>query len=291
MMQTKQLTIFGEVLFDCFPGGENKLGGAPFNVAWHMQAMDDQPQFISRVGEDELGNAILREMQDWGMDIQTVQRDNQHPTGRVNVTLHDKEPSYDIARDSAWDFIDYPSIRNIPTEGLFYHGSLAARSETSRQTLQKLTDNPALDVFVDVNLRAPWWEKEELYPWLERARWVKLNQDELSELGFRSADLHQDMTRMHTHFHLEQLIVTCGEKGAIVRDTEGEFHLVKPTAATEVVDTVGAGDAFTAMYIHGLLHHWEINDALHHAQQFASQVVGQRGALSKEKEFYNIINN
>ncbi len=96
---------------------------------------------------------------------------------------------------------------------------------------------------------------------------------------------------MHTHFHLEQLIVTCGEKGAIVRDTDGEFHLVKPEAATKVVDTVGAGDAFTAMYIHGLLHNWEINTALHRAQQFASQVVGQRGALSKEKEFYNTINN
>lgn len=288
MSNTKPVTIFGEVLFDCFPGGEQKLGGAPFNVAWHLQALGDAPAFISRIGEDELGALIEADMKIWGMDTALLQHDKQHPTGRVNITISHDEPSYDIAQGSAWDFIDSPALAALPARGLFYHGSLAARSDSSFDTLQKLTENPDYDIFVDVNLRAPWWQKETLYRWLEQARWVKLNQDELAELGFRSADLHQDITRMHTHFHLDQLIVTCGDEGAIVRDNDGEIHLVKPSGSTEVVDTVGAGDAFTAMYIHGLLHDWDINTALHRAQAFASRVVGQRGAIGKDKNIYNI---
>lgn len=286
MTDNYPVTIFGEVLFDCFPSGEQMLGGAPFNVAWHLQALGDAPTFISRIGNDALGEDIATQMQQWGMTTQALQRDAKHPTGRVNVSFTDNEPSYDIAKGSAWDFIELPANTELPNKGLFYHGSLVSRSEISRQTLEKLTENEDLSLFVDVNLREPWWQKSEVYHWLERARWVKLNKDELAELGFRSADLHQDMTRMHTHFHLDQLIVTCGEKGAIVRDTEGEFHLVKPAAATQVVDTVGAGDAFTAMYIHGLINHWDINTALHQAQAFASKVVGLRGATSKDKEIY-----
>lgn len=288
MTKRTPVTIFGEVLFDCFPGGENKLGGAPFNVAWHLQALGDEPAFISRIGQDQLGDTIVSEMQSWGMNGSMVQRDDTHPTGRVNVTIVDNEPSYEIAQSSAWDFIEYPDIEDLSANGLFYHGSLAARSDTSRQTLQKLSANSDYDIFVDVNLRSPWWQKQDVYHWLERARWVKLNQDEMAELGFRSADLHQDITRLHTHFHLDQLIVTCGEKGAIVRDTDGELHLVKPASTTQVVDTVGAGDAFTAMYIHGLLHGWDIDTALHQAQAFASKVVGQRGAIGKDKNLYKI---
>lgn len=290
MSTKKPATIFGEVLFDCFPGGEQKLGGAPFNVAWHLQALGDAPAFISRIGEDELGKLIEADMQEWGMDDALLQHDPDHPTGRVNITISQGEPSYDIALGSAWDFIDSPPLAALPTRGLFYHGSLAARSETSSDTLQKLTENPDYDIFVDVNLREPWWQKETLCRWLEQARWVKLNQHELAELGFRSADLHQDITRMHTHFHLDQLIVTCGDEGAIVRDNDGEIHLVKPSASTEVVDTVGAGDAFTAMYIHGLLHDWDIDTALHRAQTFASRVVAQRGAIGKDKNIYDINN-
>jgi fructokinase len=290
MTQTQPLTVFGEVLFDCFPDGENKLGGAPFNVAWHLQALGDAPTFISRIGDDPLAETILQEMQDWGMPTEAVQRDDEHPTGRVNVSFNEGEPQYDIATGSAWDYIAQPVTGTVPDSGLFYHGSLAARSDISRQTLEKLSSNPEFSIFVDVNLRSPWWQKDDVYHWLEQARWVKLNQDELEKLGFRSADLHQDMTRMHTHFHLDQLIVTCGEKGAIVRDTEGEFHLVKPPATTQVVDTVGAGDAFTAMYIHGLRQGWDINHSLQQAQAFASCVVGQRGAIAKDKNLYSFNN-
>ncbi|WP_438970712.1 PfkB family carbohydrate kinase, partial [Methylophaga sp.] len=128
MNQTPQVTIFGEALFDCFPDGQSVLGGAPFNVAWHLQALGNQPKFISRVGNDTLGDTILAEMKNWQMDVGLVQQDLQHPTGRVNITFTDNEPSYDIQTDSAWDFIADSLVTTPPESGLFYHGSLAARS-------------------------------------------------------------------------------------------------------------------------------------------------------------------
>lgn len=291
MSQTKSLLIFGEALFDCFAFGEKVLGGAPFNVAWHMQALGDKPQFISRVGEDTLGQTILAEMTRWDMDTSTMQQDPQHPTGRVNVTLNNTEPSYDIATDSAWDYIAMdPVLSRYLDNGVLYHGTLAGRSSVSRQTLETLTADYHLDIFIDINLRAPWWDKELVFQWLERARWVKLNQHELSELGFKSADLKQDMTRLHTHFHLDQLIVTCGEKGAVVRDEEGEFHQIQPGSSENVIDTVGAGDAFSAAYLHGLLQGWPVKEMLQRAQDFASQIVSQRGAISDNLDLYNKFN-
>ncbi|SFJ97693.1 carbohydrate kinase family protein [Methylophaga sulfidovorans] len=286
MKSSTKLTIFGEALFDCFPTGENVLGGAPFNVAWHLQALGDAPLFISRVGKDELGDIILSEMTNWGMTTKAIQQDSKHQTGRVDIRIENDEPIYTFAEDNAWDFIDLAEVPTEDISGFFYHGSLVARREIAKKTLEKLTENPSLDIFVDVNLRSPWWEKETVYHWLEQARWVKLNESELYELGFHSADLHQDMTRMHTHFHLDQLIVTRGEKGAIVRDTDGAFHQVAPPQHEQVVDTVGAGDAFTAMYIHGLLAGWKIEDTLEKAQAFASRVVKHRGAVSKDPDFY-----
>ncbi|HEC72857.1 MAG TPA: carbohydrate kinase [Methylophaga aminisulfidivorans] len=286
MKDKSQLTIFGEALFDCFPDGQQVLGGAPFNVAWHLNALGDAPKFISRVGNDDLGKKILAEMAEWGMDSQFVERDVIHPTGRVDIRIKDNEPSYTFIDDSAWQFIEAANLASDSLNGFFYHGSLAAKGDMSRTTLERLTTTKQLDIFVDVNLRSPWWDKESIYLWLENARWAKLNEDELLELGFHSADLQQDITRMQTHFHLEQLIITRGEKGAIVRDKQGDFHHVTPTLADEVIDTVGAGDAFTAMYIHGLLNSWDIETSLEKAQSFASKIVAHRGAISKDPAFY-----
>jgi len=287
MTSSSQLMVFGEALFDCFPDGETVLGGAPFNVAWHLQALGDAPQFISRVGHDDLGERIVEAMHAWGMSLSHMQRDSVHPTGQVLITIDDGEPHYQILEKVAYDFIEVVKDNEPATSGFFYHGSLAARNDCSRQTLACLTASPNINVFVDVNFREPFWQKKSVCEWLERARWAKLNSDELKLLGFHSADLRQDMTRMQTHFHLEQLIVTCGEKGALVRTNDGKFYQVVPEMDVEVVDTVGAGDAFTAMYIHGLLKKTPIELALTQAQKFASKVVALRGATTQDKTLYN----
>ncbi len=288
MTNKQHLIVFGEVLFDCFPSGEQVLGGAPFNVAWHLQAFGDQPHFVSRVGDDLLGNKIIGAMKEWGMDIDSIQIDSQHPTGRVDVELIDDEPHYTITPDCAYDFIDASvMIKNPHVNGILYHGTLALRNTTARQAYEKLASNPGLSIFLDVNLRSPWWQEDEVVNWLKCARWVKLNQDELKQLGGDSGDIQQDMALFQKKYNFELLIVTRGAEGAIVRDSEGGLHLVKPPEVLQFVDTVGAGDAFTAVFLHGLISEWSIDDILEAAQKFASAVVGLRGAISNNTDFYH----
>lgn len=278
--------VFGEVLFDCFPTGEQVLGGAPFNVAWHLQALGNQPQFISRVGEDELGKNILSAMASWGMDTTTVQLDPIHPTGQVEVKLVNDEPDYIITPDCAYDFIDASSIKNQPASGILYHGSLGLRHSVSRNAFKQLANTAELSVFLDVNLRSPWWQKDEVTAWLEQARWVKLNEAELHLLGYSSTDIKQEMTKLQSRFNLEQLIVTRGEHGALILASDGTFLHQIPEPVKQLIDTVGAGDAFSAIFIHGLLSAWSVPDTLRFAQQFASKVIGLRGATSTDPAFY-----
>jgi fructokinase len=157
MNPTASITIFGEVLFDCFPDGTQLLGGAPFNVAWHLQAFGQSPQFISRIGRDAEGDRILRTMKAWGMNLSSLQIDPQHPTGRVRISFEDDEPVYAIVTECAYDFIQQQEIVNHDTHGILYHGSLALRSPTSASTFQTIKANHQGKIFVDVNLRSPWW--------------------------------------------------------------------------------------------------------------------------------------
>lgn len=286
MSDTTKLLIFGEVLFDCFPTGERILGGAPFNVAWHLQAFGDSPRLISRVGEDALGKKILTTMETWGMSLEGIQIDPDHQTGRVDVKFIHQEPHYTITPDSAYDFIDADTIDRKFEGGILYHGTLGLRNEVSRNALSALTQSPGLSIFLDVNLRAPWWEKEAVYSWIKKARWVKLNEEELRSLGFVSSDIRKAMADMQTEFGVEQLILTRGKEGATVRTKEGAYYHHTPESVAHITDTVGAGDAFSAMYIHGVRSGWSIPDTLCIAQHFAGKVLGIRGATTTDQLFY-----
>ncbi|MDG6778267.1 PfkB family carbohydrate kinase [Thiomicrorhabdus sp. zzn3] len=295
--QTRQITIYGEVLFDCFNRSERAgqadqaervLGGAPFNVCWHLQALGDQPIFISRVGEDQLGEQILQQARSWGISTDNIQQDKQHPTGQVQVSLIDNEPHYDIKADSAYDFIEQACTKLNQATGILYHGSLALRSDYAKQQFRLLVEAGQWEMFVDVNLRAPWWDRESLFEWLGQARWIKLNVDELRELGFMQPDLKLAMHAFMGQFGCEQVIVTQGADGALVLTPTGFFG-IKPERVDRFVDTVGAGDAFTAIYIHGLIKNWPIEKTLSTAQTFASKVVGIRGATPHDQSFYQCL--
>lgn len=286
MKTNAPVLVFGEALFDCFPDGEQVLGGAPFNVAWHLQALGDQPFFISRIGNDGLGRKILSAMGDWGMDMQSIQIDPVHKTGQVEVNLIENQPHYSITPDCAYDFISAEVMKNLPDSGILYHGTLGLRNSISRGCLARIVQQPDLSVFLDVNLRSPWWQQQEVFDWLEQARWVKLNEDELHQLGFGSTDICESMHKLQTQFQLEQLIVTQGEKGAIVLAADGSLYQETPASVSHIVDTVGAGDGFSALFIHGLRAGWPIVKILTVAQQFAAKVIGLRGAMSTEQDFY-----
>lgn len=293
--------ILGEVLFDRFPGGQTVLGGAPFNVAWHLKGFGADPLFIGRVGEDEAGEKVREAMRNWGMDGAGLQRDADHPTGVVRIGIDDGQPTFDIMPDQAYDHIDATAAGSLAAAigggGLLYHGTLALRTPAMRGVVEGLlaeasSVNAALPIFVDVNLRAPWWNGSELLPVLRRARWVKVNDEELAIiaglLDCRAGDVVETARRVQAACDVHLLIVTRGARGAIALDESGRVSSVTPDEGPEggIADTVGAGDAFSAVIIMGLLENRSLPTMMQEAQGFAGRVCRLRGATTTDPDFY-----
>lgn len=300
--------IFGEVLFDNFPDGSVILGGAPFNVAWHLQGLGFDPLLITCVGKDINGEKVLDTMQTWGMDTRGVQISETHPTGRVQVSLQAGQPGYDIVPDQAYDHIDAVVAQSVvggDKPALVYHGSLALRNKDSRQALDTLLDQIRTPVFLDINLRAPWYESLSVLRQdditgvrvddiLHRATWAKLNDEELCEVTSHTPADTDDAQALQTYamelfqsYELERLIVTRGEHGAFVVSRDGTVD-GQPVSVADIVDSVGAGDAFSAVILAGILQGEPIRSTLEHALSFASAVCRQRGATANNPALYNL---
>ena len=282
--------IFGEVLFDCFPDGRETLGGAPFNVAWNLTAFSMEPVFVSRIGNDDLGQRIVSEMNFWNMDSRYLQIDPEKPTGRVQIQLNEGEPLFSILPDQAYDHIGLPA-KKLNTPAFLYHGSLALRNDVSRGSLMHLKREHQCPVFIDVNLRPPWWKLELVHDFLPGATWLKLNEDELDQLFPGSASIEDRCRSLIETFKLQAVFVTLGKKGALAYSSDNSILRVAPQENIAVKDTVGAGDAFSSILLLGLMSGWSLNVTLKRAQEFASAVVGQRGAITKDKEFYLTFKN
>lgn len=309
--------VVGEVLFDCFED-RSSLGGAPLNVAWNLAGLGLDPLFVSAVGDDDLGRDVLDRMTAFGMCTDGVAVLPGVPTGTVQVRMNNGEPEYDIVRNVAWDQIPSPmqtmvgentlqSIIDTRVESskaagkpvLIYHGSLACRDDRSRSTIEFLRDGTEGSVFFDVNLRAPHYEHEVLDSLRRRASIVKLNLDELGELtrhlSGSASSPEATTTIAGDHFResaaksLETLLVTLGADGAIAYQPEGPtLHRVESPVPATMVDPVGAGDAFAAVVIHGLLTNRSIDVVLPDAVAFASRVCGLPGATCGDRSFYRL---
>lgn len=278
--------IFGEALFDCFPDGTNVLGGAPLNVATHLAAFGADPVFVSSVGNDALGERIERAMADRGMRRIGLQRDPVHATGSVQVLLVDGEPSYDIVADRAYDHIDAAALPTLPRNSLLYHGSLALRNSDSAAAFEALRAQIDAAVFLDVNLRDPWWDEDRLRAMIDAATWVKLNADELELLAPEGSSAEERARLLLKQHGLELVIATLGAAGAFALNRSGEHCRVAPAASVQVVDAVGAGDGFASVLILSLLRGWPLQQGLERAQSFASAMVGRRGATVDDPGFY-----
>jgi fructokinase len=227
-------------------------------------------------------------MQGWGMDLSSLQTDPEHPTGVVDVSFHGGEPHYLIVPDSAWDFIQVDELPALPTNTLLYHGSLALRQPVSRNAWQGLLQTAGQQRFIDINLRAPWWNAANIAALLAGARFLKLNADELAEMVPQASDTASRIQHLFDTLPLEWLVVTQGAAGALAISATGERLQIKPEQAAQVVDTVGAGDAFSSILLLGQVKGWAMVQTLQCAQQFASAVVGLRGATTQDRDFYQV---
>jgi fructokinase len=223
-------------------------------------------------------------MQKWGMDIAGVQVDEKLPTGRVQVNIVDDEPDYDIVHPVAWDAIELP--QSIPGIKLLYHGSLALRDEISRRACRRLRDAGPSLVFVDVNLRSPWWNTKQVLEDVHGADWVKLNRAELDQLMPGTQQVHSRAAALLEKFELQGLLITDGSRGAQLMTNSGEHLATRPARDILIKDTVGAGDAMAAVMVLGILRGWPLAQSLERAQDFASAMVGQRGATVQDMNFY-----
>nr|WP_255721914.1 carbohydrate kinase [Ectothiorhodospira lacustris] len=276
-------------MFDCFED-RSILGGAPFNVAWNLKGLGTDPRFVGAVGDDALGRQVLQTLTRWGMCREGLQVDPGHPTGQVRVTLKGGEPSYDILSGQAYDHIDTAQALAVAPApaGVLYHGSLALRDPVSRQALEALRERLSAPVFMDVNLRAPWWDRDTVQGWMAHAHWVKLNQDELVALSPvpDEPDPLVQARRTLERYGLSAVIVTRASEGAMVLTREGECHQRSAPPVAGLVDTVGAGDAFSAVTLTGILQGWDWETILARAADFAAKVCTLHGATTEDREFY-----
>lgn len=276
-----EILCVGEILWDALPDGLF-LGGAPFNVASHLRALGQETVFVSRVGDDRLGKEALRRMRARGLETGLMQIDGTLPTGFVQVELGSTgEPDYEILEPAAWDaitFTDTLQQHAEHAEALVY-GSLAQRALTSRQTIQRLCEADLLRVF-DINLRPPFVDQTVVEHSLETADVVKFNDNELHHLqdwfGL-PGEMEAAVTDLADAFECRAICVTCGADGAWLWLRGSCWH--HTGYDVDVADTVGAGDAFLAALLVGLLTNRDGDVILDRANRLGAYVAAHSGAL------------
>jgi fructokinase len=292
MKAKKVIGIFGEVLADIFPD-KTVLGGAPFNVARHLQAFGLRPVLITRTGQDALRTELLQEMHRLKMDVSGLQIDAIYPTGQVKVQLTEDGHQFEILQNQAYDHI-HAGITHMVTMSLkpelAYFGTLAQRSMPSRLALDEFLADGKCPRFLDINLRAPFYNKHTIRRSLLRSDIVKLNEDELLVVAkyfkIDAPSIHEKARQLLAEFDIKQVIVTAGAKGAWMVNANAIIKSDVEATDTLLVDTVGAGDAFSAVCILGHALNWDPVTTLNRANQFASAICGVRGGAPADISFY-----
>jgi fructokinase len=290
---TRKLVIvgIGEVLWDVYPDA-TRFGGAPANFACHAAALGAEAWMASAVGVDDLGDRALAILKIAGVECGTIARDRDYDTGQVLVTLDPSgRASYRFATDSAWDHLEW----SVALESLALRcdavcfGTLGQRSPTSRATIQRFvrtTPTGALRMF-DVNLRQHFFDERIIDASLQIASAVKLNEEELPKLAelcrIDRSTPREVLRELMKRYDLRLAALTCGAKGALL--IAGDEESTCPAVPAKVVDTVGAGDAFTATLVPDLLRELPLAEINRHANAVASFVCSQAGAVTNLPDY------
>ena len=280
-MKRKILAV-GEVLWDLLPAGR-QLGGAPANFAYHCRALGAEASLVSRVGGDALGREILDRLCAMGISTQCVTVDPVAPTSTVSVELSaDGQPHFTIHENVAWDRLedDDNALSLARQADCVCFGSLAQRSEASRQTIRALvaaTPRDSLRIF-DINLRQHFFSEDVVEQSLRLSNILKINDQELPRLagmlGLRGS-VPEQLAELSRRYQLRMVALTRGSSGSLLY-AQGRIA-DHPGLPSKVADTVGAGDAFTAAMALGLLAGWELDTVNERANELAAYVCSQPG--------------
>lgn len=293
------VAVLGEALVDIFPD-RAVLGGAPFNVARNLAALGCVPHLFTRIGQDELGDGIQAECRRFGIPLGHVQIDPVRPSGAVWVHMQGQQHCFEILPDRAWDHLD---ARRVADEVLriaprwVYFGTLAQRSPASRRAVRNaLNAASSASRFLDLNLRPGADDQALVAESLRLADVVKVNDEELERLldwfepvpacRFGDAPHQARVMGLMDRFGLKHLVVTRGPEGHALFERGLGLIEQGPAAAVAVRDTVGAGDAFSAVLLLGALRGWPLPLALSRASAFATGVCALAGAVSTDLGWY-----
>jgi fructokinase len=284
-MKRKIVVGLGEVLWDVYED-RALFGGAPANFACHAASLGAEARIASAVGTDRLGTEALLWMQAHELSCHWVSVDPEHPTGSVLVVLDAHgSPQYRFASDVAWDFLNLQAhwIELAGQCDAVCYGTLALRSEISARAILGFlehTQRDAIRVF-DVNLRQDFYSAEVLSACIERANIVKLNHEELpivARLLGLASDCHRSMCEALVEQHsLRGIALTRGSEGSAVF-LDGQWD-EQPALKVTAIDTVGAGDSFTAALTMGILDQRSLPQIHSQAARIAAYVCTQRGAV------------
>ena len=273
----------GEILWDMFPSGK-VIGGAPANFAYHVRELGESSVVVSSVGNDELGREIISGLENNDMSTDFLYIDKNHPTGVVFAEINKEgKPSYLIQESVAWDYIPTSKLlRELAFKSAAVcFGTAAQRSRLSRMTIQTFVGLMGQDSVrvLDINLRQNYYSQDVIETSLNLANVLKLNVDELSVVKklFRlNGDEKNILNELSRKYSLNLIALTRGRKGSILF-TEGKTYNHEGYRIN-LEDTVGAGDAFVAALVIGLLKGYEFEDLHNKANRVASYICSKHGA-------------
>jgi fructokinase len=273
----------GEVLWDLLPAGP-RLGGAPTNFAYHAGALGARAAVVTRVGNDRLGRETMEQLGKMNLPVDTVQVDPLRPTGTATVTLNEKGvPQYTFANDVAWEQLavtDSALVAVSSAQGVCF-GTLCQRSPIARESIRRLlaaAPAGALRIF-DINLRLEFYSRETIEASMRLSNVLKVNDEELAMLTHMfslEGSVRQRVEWFVRTFGFKVVVITSGALGSLIYQ-EGHWSQMPPQPVS-VVDTVGAGDAFSAALTMGLLSGMDLREVHAIAAEVAGHVCSQPGA-------------
>lgn len=276
-----KIVCFGEVLWDVFSNNK-KIGGAPLNVGLRLASFGHDITMISAIGNDELGLTLLDYLKENRIDTGSIQQSDIYKTGEVQVSLNEKGiAAYSIEYPRAWDKINPNESDKIVVKeaDAFVYGSLIARDEVSRKTLNELLDMASYKIF-DLNLRPPFYSKDLLISLMQKADFIKFNDEELYEvctyLGSKYNSLEQNIKFIAEKTNSKHVCVTKGPFGAVLLYDSKLYY--NSGYKIKVVDTVGAGDSFLGSLISQLLNNIKPQEAIDFACAIGALVAKSEGA-------------
>ena len=284
-----KILSFGEVLWDVYPD-KKFIGGAPLNFAAHLAKHNEDVSILTSVGDDELGIEALKNIEKLNICTHLIQKNHIKETGKCFVSLNEKQiPSYNLLNDVAYDYIDCSNIKE--KYDILYFGTLALRGEYNNRSLKQFVENNKFkEIFVDVNIRPPFYNDDVILFALNRATIIKISEEELpvilKAIDCAEADVNNAAEIICEKFsNLKFVIITCGSKGSIILNCKTKEIFSCQASKTKAVSTVGAGDSFSAGFLHKYLKGEKVSDSLKYATRIADFVVSRYEAIPDYSEF------